>query len=312
MNDPGNEHEFREKLTQEGFEFFEHQHAFWRAKKDKNTVIFYKNGTLQFQGGDFLSYVTLLLGEEAAKPIAEESGGKGGIAISADELKALGMVLESPEEFSAKKEAALEAKVVSPVLGFDESGKGDYFGPLVFAGAIVPEELEPELLKLGVSDSKKISDSKIKSLFALIKDKIEWQVRVLEPIIYNSLYEEWGNLNLLLVEQYREFLKDFPNAKYNSIILDRFSSSDRQNKMISAGVNTSFIIEPQAERYTAVAAASVIARYHFIDWLERTSDRQGRKFPLGAGESAKGLYKELFEILPSHELRALAKVHFRI
>ena len=43
-----------------------------------------------------------------------------------------------------------------PHIGTDESGKGDFFGPLVIAGVLVDEKNAQHFLNLGIKDSKKL------------------------------------------------------------------------------------------------------------------------------------------------------------
>ncbi len=55
------------------------------------------------------------------------------------------------------------------IIGVDESGKGDFFGPLVIAALLAPDDRIPELTALGVRDSKKLTDKRMAQIDAELR-----------------------------------------------------------------------------------------------------------------------------------------------
>ncbi len=270
--DPAKQAEISSTLTGKGFSMQENEHAFWRAKSKDLTVIFYKNGSVLLQGA-----------QDAAEGILDLFGG--------------------PQS---------DVPFVYPVLGLDESGKGDYFGPLVLAAAvIVTGEEENSAIETGVKDSKKLNDNSIRKIYSIIKDSIGHEVRVIEPAEYNELYRKFGNMNHLMDSVYRDLVLNFSMSAYNTVILDKFSSSETMNDSFRKTMRCETVITEKGERFTAVAAASIFARFFFIDWLEKYSAQTGIALPKGSGYESSMLFKRLRTELPRREFENLAKAHFK-
>lgn len=193
------------------------------------------------------------------------------------------------------------------VLGLDESGKGDYFGPLVLAGAVISKENCDQITTLGVMDSKKLTDPSITNIFSKLKEIIYFKIRIIEPDEYNRLYREHKNLNHLMASEYKNLIGQFNESKYNKIILDKFSASEKENEEIKKASKKEFIIVERAEKNISVAAASIIARFYFIDWLEKCS----QKLPKGSGKEAGELFSRLKNTLNQTEFEKIAKAHFK-
>jgi ribonuclease HIII len=265
----------KEKLQKEGFSFSEQEHAFWHAESGGTHIIFYRSGTVLLQGKD----------HEREKWFEVLRGtGPGG-----------------------KKDAGHNDRV----LGLDESGKGDFFGPLVLAGAVVSGHDHKELSGIGVEDSKKLSDGKIKDIFRKLRDHAEFQVRVIEPEEYNRLYTVHKNLNRLMMDEYKKLIGKFGADRYDRIILDQFSSSDRQNSDLRHSLDKEILIVTRAESNASVALASIVARYHFVDWIERTSRRVGFEIPIGSGPVSGQLFRKLKNGTDRELFLSLAKAHFK-
>lgn len=191
------------------------------------------------------------------------------------------------------------------LLGLDESGKGDYFGPLVLAAALVPAQQHPELRQMGITDSKKMDDSLIRQVYPSMASRIRLFYRIILPEEYNRLYAQYSNLNLLLVNQYILLLQTPDPAQIDKAILDKFSQSEQQNRTLQQAVRYPLEITEKGERFACVAAASVAARYWFLDWF----DHQERDLPRGSGPLAR----KQFEYLRDHDpdlFQSLAKAHF--
>jgi ribonuclease HIII len=111
-------------------------------------------------------------------------------------------------------------------IGTDESGKGDYFGPLVIAGVFVPDGQDAVLRELGVKDSKKISDGRVRELAEVIKKGYKHSIVSIGPERYNELYDKLRNLNLLLAWGHSRVIENILEKVNCSLaITDQFGDS---------------------------------------------------------------------------------------
>ncbi|MGH8004729.1 MAG: ribonuclease HIII [Limisphaerales bacterium] len=202
-----------------------------------------------------------------------------------------------------------------PVVGIDEAGKGDYFGPLVVAACFLNPAAFAALSHLDIKDSKKVSDGRAKLLAAEIKKHCPHSVVKINPSKYNELYEKFGNLNKLLAWGHSRALENVLaeiKEPVELVISDKFANEWRLEKALLPGGREMKLVQlPKAEEYPAVACASVLARAAFLYALEDLSKEIGWKLHKGAGEPtdaiARGVYKEKGEA----GLRAVAKWHFK-
>jgi len=278
----------RALLEELGFEFSPKQYTLFFAQRNKLSVAVYEKGPkVLVQGRNVEEFVQFelepkILGE--AKLGYEE--------------------VHSPEMFE-------------PHLGVDESGKGDFFGPLVIAGVYVDRGIARKLLDAGVVDSKRIgSDTRIRALAEIIRKSSLGLVEtvLIGPAKYNELYEKFGNLNLLLGWGHARVIENLLAKKpaCPRSLSDQFADA----RVISASLlkhGRKITIEqrPRAESDIAVAAASIIAREAFINWLERKSKELGLRLDRGVSPSVKESARKLVELSGAGVLREVAKVHFR-
>ena len=208
-------------------------------------------------------------------------------------------------------------EMFQPHFGVDESGKGDFFGPLVISGVYVDAGIARTFLDAGVQDSKRIgSDARIRALAESIrKDSLGLVDTVLiGPERYNDLYEKFGNLNKLLgwgharvIENLLERKPDCPRS-----LSDQFADARViQQSLLQHGRKIKIEQRTKAESDVAVAAASVLAREAFINWLERRGKTLGMKLGRGVSTDVKEVAAKLVETKGPGILRAIAKVHFR-
>ena len=204
-----------------------------------------------------------------------------------------------------------------PHFGVDESGKGDFFGPLVISGVYVDAGIARKFLDAGVQDSKRIgSDARIRALAESIrKDSLGLVDTVLiGPERYNDLYEKFGNLNKLLgwgharvIENLLERKPDCPRS-----LSDQFADARViQQSLLQHGRKIKIEQRTKAESDVAVAAASILAREAFINWLERRGKTLGMKLGRGVSTDVKEVAAKLVETKGPGILREIAKVHFR-
>ena len=278
----------RALLQELGFDFSPKQYTLFFAQKNKLSVAVYEKGPkVLVQGRDVEEFVQFelepkILGE--AKLGYEE--------------------VHSPEMFE-------------PHFGVDESGKGDFFGPLVISGVYVDRGIGRKLLDAGVVDSKRIgSDNRIRALADTIRKTSLGLVEtvLIGPAKYNELYEKFGNLNKLLGWGHARVIENLLAKKpaCPRSLSDQFADA----RVISASLlkhGRKIAIEqrPRAESDIAVAAASIVAREAFINWLERKSKELGIRLERGVSPSVKDTARRLVEMNGSDALREVAKVHFR-
>jgi len=206
-----------------------------------------------------------------------------------------------------------------PVIGIDESGKGDYFGPLVTAAIYVSKKNKVLLDNKGVRDSKKLLDDKIIVLNEYIKDVCNNQYTVVEisPEKYNQLYDtftsEGKKLNTLLAWAHAKSLeKVLLKVECNKAISDQFADERFiLSKLQERGKKIDLVQQHKAEIHTAVAAASILARARFLEKLKKLSDEVGFNLLKGASSEVVSQAKKIVEIKGEDILKRIAKVHFK-
>lgn len=201
-------------------------------------------------------------------------------------------------------------------IGTDESGKGDFFGPLVIAGVFVDEETKRKLEGMGVKDSKKIVHSSIKKLadnIKIIAGQNSFNVVVINPPRYNELYEKFGNLNRLLAWGHARVLENIlSNREAPAAISDKFGDERLiLNSLQEKGKQLELFQFHKAEKYTAVAAASILARDRFNDWFEMKKRELKIDLPKGASGKVTETARKIKTEFGNEFLSQLIKTHFK-
>jgi ribonuclease HIII len=205
-----------------------------------------------------------------------------------------------------------------PQVGADESGKGDYFGPLVAAAVRVDEFEAAGLAARGVRDSKSVPDDEVARLAATIEEECATAVEVLMPAAYNERYAALAargkNLNDLLAELHAAAIgRLVTEGSVGVVIVDQFSAAARIDAVLAGccpGVPV--VTECGAEGRVAVAAASCVARARFLAGLAELSEKVG--VPLPKGGSSPALVRSAQAVADRYGIATLelvAKVHFR-
>jgi ribonuclease HIII len=275
-------------LKELGFEFAERPYTLFFAQKNKLSVAVYEKGPkILLQGKGIEEFVQF----ELEPKILEDA------KLGYEEV-------HSPEMFE-------------PHFGIDESGKGDFFGPLVIAGVYVDREIARKFMEAGIQDSKRIgSDKRIRDLAKIIRTTpgAVGDTVAIGPERYNDLYEKFGNLNTLLgwgharvIENLLERKPDCPRA-----LSDKFADASVIEKaLLKHGQAIRLEQRTKAESDLAVAAASILAREAFIDWLESRGKTIGVKLGRGVSSEVKEAAKKVMEAGGPEALRNVAKLHFR-
>jgi ribonuclease HIII len=199
-------------------------------------------------------------------------------------------------------------------IGLDESGKGDYFGPLVIGAVYVDGLTEAQLITLGVRDSKLLSDHRVLTMAEAVKGTCPHFVVSIGPKTYNEMYERMQNLNQLLAWGHAQSLeKVLGKVSCNLAIADQFGDeSYLLNALGEKGRLIKLEQRPHAESDVAVAAASILARAEFVRRMEQLSNRAGKTLPKGAFDpSIITIGREIVAKGGQSALAEVAKLHFK-
>jgi ribonuclease HIII len=217
------------------------------------------------------------------------------------------------EKFISDDKPELEPSY--PYIGTDESGKGDYFGPLVIAGAYLTPDSGKYLKSLGIRDSKELSDSQIKQLAAEIKivNEIVFDVVLISPEKYNQLYEKMGNLNRLMGWAHARVIENLlGKCDASEVISDKFGGEKIiLDALQQRGRSINLTQLTKAEKFTAVAAASILAREAVNKWFNNQSKKYKLKIPKGSSSEVESTAKNILEKYGEEELNRLVKLHFK-
>jgi len=199
-------------------------------------------------------------------------------------------------------------------IGTDESGKGDYFGPLVVAGVFVPEDQEKVLRELGVKDSKTFSDSRVQEYAELLKKGYKHSLVVIGPEKYNELYTKLRNLNRILAWAHSRAIENIlEEVRCSLAITDQFGDKVFVlNALMEKGRNIELIQRPKGEEDLAVAAASILARAEFLRRLYFLSRDIGVDLPKGSSTQSEEVGVKLVRLHGDKILDKVAKVHFKL
>jgi ribonuclease HIII len=199
-------------------------------------------------------------------------------------------------------------------IGTDESGKGDYFGPLVVAGVYIPDEQQDVLKELGVKDSKRFSDNRAREMADLIKKGYKHSVVAIGPEKYNELYSKLRNLNRLLAWAHARAIENIlEEVACEQAITDQFGDKLYvENAMMKMGRHIELIQRPKAEEDMAVAAASILARAEFLRRLYFLSKDYSIELPKGSSPKSEEVGLELVEKHGVDVLGKVAKTHFKL
>ena len=278
----------RALLDELGFQFSPKQYTIYFGQKNKLSVAVYQKGPkVLVQGKGVEEFVQFEL-----------------------EPKILGEARLGYEEVHSPE-------IFEPHFGVDESGKGDFFGPLVIAGVYVDRGIARKLIDARVQDSKRItSDARIRALADAIRKTTMglFEVVLIGPAKYNELYEKFGNLNKLLAWGHARVIENLLAKKPDCprSLSDQFADARLiEQSLLGQGQKIQIQQRPRAESDIAVAAASILAREAFINWLEREGKKLGLRLERGVSPAVKGTAEKLVESKGPEMLRQVAKVHFR-
>jgi ribonuclease HIII len=285
---PSQAEALKDLLKDQGFEFVDRPYTIFFAQKAKLSIAVYEKGPkVVVQGKETEDFVRFYLEPEILKEAR----------IGYEEV-------HNPAMFE-------------PHFGIDESGKGDFFGPLVIAGVYVDREIAQRLLSLRVTDSKKIgSDNRIRQLAQEIDGTpgLAANIVLIGPEKYNMPYEKFANLNDLLAWGHARVIENLllqrPDCKRS--LSDKFANERViQRALLKQAREIQIDQQTKAESDIAVAAASVLARDKFVRWMETRSKALGIALPKGVSAAVKSAARAVVEKGGREVLRSVAKMHFK-
>ena len=217
--------------------------------------------------------------------------------------------------------------IKDPHIGIDESGKGDFFGPLIICALFVSSNtIQKQLVDIGVRDSKQIkNDASIINLSNKICDIVStknyrgFDVICINPPRYNKLYDKIKNLNAMLAWGHRTAMYNLLSSlkeneqQCDTIISDRFSKKGISNdSLIKKFPELKLIQHTHAEdSYISVAAASIIARSYFIGQLQSLYKIFETQLSRGSGPKTLELAVKLIKKFGQDKMNLVAKTHFK-
>ena len=204
-----------------------------------------------------------------------------------------------------------------PLIGTDEVGNGSYFGGLAVVASFVTPDQHAFLRKLGVGDSKTLTDQKIRQIAPILKEKIQHQALLLSPSKYNEVIGDRYNAVSVKVALHNQaiYLLLQKGIQPKKIVIDAFTSAKNYDKYLAQEANrfsNPISLEEKAEgKYLAVAVSSIIARDLFLENLENLGRELGYQLPSGAGTASDKVASQILQAYGMQGLNFCAKLHFK-
>lgn len=204
------------------------------------------------------------------------------------------------------------------VIGSDETGTGDFFGPVTVAACFVPAHQIELVQELGVKDSKQLTDDYMRKIAPDLQQTLIHSVLTLPNDKYNDIQEKGysqGKIKALLHNQaLKHVLRKMDNEKPDYIVIDQFAERKTYYKYLQDEpiiITERVLLATKAEGlHVAVAAASIIARVAFLEEMDRLSHQAGRTLPKGAGPKVDEIAAKMIMSYGEDALRSFTKKHF--
>ena len=253
------------------------------AKVKGGTVLVYTSGKVVFQGAN-------------AETIAEQFGYQSASQSTSDTVSGQNI----------------------PLIGSDEVGNGSYFGGLAVVASFVTPDDHALLKKLGVDDSKNLTDSKIRQIAPILENNIKHKALLLSPQKYNQVVGKGKMHNAVSVKvalhNQAIYLLLQDGVKPEKIVIDAFTSRQNYQKYLKNEANqfaNPLTLEEKAEgKYLAVAVSSIIARNLFLENLDKLSQEVQYKLPSGAASQSDKAASQILTAYGMSGLEHTAKLHF--
>lgn len=268
-------------LREQDFEILKPQYTQFQAKKKNISVTLYESGKLVVQGKESPHFIEFYL-----------------------EPEILGTFQYGYQSLDID---------LTPRIGVDEAGKGDFFGPLCIAGVFAGEKEIKELLSFGVKDSKNLNDGQIHKIAQQIRKAIPYHIVRISPLKYNEIYPKFGNLNLLLAWGHATVIEKLAEQTgCHKALIDQFSKAPLVEMALKRKKLTiDFTKRTKAEQDPVVAAASILARDAFVSGIAALGESLGIQLPKGASKQVLALGMKLFNRDGAAVFDKIAKKHFK-
>lgn len=259
------------------------------AKLADTSITAYKSGKVMFQGGG-----------------AEREAARWGIATTTAKTSA------------TKGDKLPETFATMSVIGSDETGTGDYFGPITVAAVYVPADKIPLVQELGVKDSKMLTDDYMRKIAPDLMKVCTYSILTLRNDKYNALQTKGysqGKMKALLHNQaLKHVLNKITPEQPQYILIDQFAERDIYYRHIQKEkeiVRDNVLFSTKAENlHVAVATASILARYAFLKEMDRLSELVGFTLQKGASSKVDVMAAKIWKVKGEDVLRSISKWHF--
>ena len=279
-----------EDLKAQSFEIAKPQYTIFQAKKKGVTCTLYASGKLMVQGKEMQSFIEFYLEPEI--------------------LKNFSFTYQTIGESSEGNQTGLDT---TARIGIDESGKGDFFGPLCVAGVYASGDDFYKLKALGVKDSKDLSDPMILKIAKKIRADFQHHIVKINPSKYNELYAQFKNLNSLLAWGHATTIEHLvAKTQCHKVIVDQFAGewvvkTALKRKKIEIDLHQ----RHRAEEDLVVAAASILARETFLEGMKKLSEEFQILLPKGASAKTIQAGRDFVRKYGLESLPKVAKMHFK-
>lgn len=280
--DPSLCDDLRSRLQEKGFVFSQPPYTLFQARSSSVCCTLYTSHTLVVQGKGTQEFVEFFLEPEILQTFS------------------LGY-----------EERDLRARI-----GVDESGKGDFFGPLCVAGVLAKNEEEiAKLYDAGIQDSKKLTDRQNHNFAQQIRSICAHDILIIYPQKYNELYAKFRNLNSLLAWGHATVIHNLSevSSSVEFAISDQFASSEQVliQALKRKKCSLPLIQRTKAEQDVVVAAASILARDAFVTALQKLELQYSVRLPKGASQAVKDMAKDIAAFHGKDVLSSVCKTHFK-
>jgi ribonuclease HIII len=273
--------QLKKDLQELGFTFDQPPYTIFSAKKKGISCTLYKSGSLTVQGKEMGPFIEFYLEPQILKNFNYS-------------YPLVNVNLETH-------------------IGVDESGKGDFFGPLCISAVFADTEDIKKLHSIGVKDSKKISDTTILKIGKEIKKSFLNETICISPLKYNEMYFKMKNLNTLLGWGHATAIANLvEKTKCTNVIIDQFANeSVVENALKKKNIKIKLTQMHKAEADIVVAAASIVARFSFLEQMQKISDSLGEVLPKGASSLVVNTGKKIVLKFGAEKLYEISKSHFK-
>ena len=275
---------YRDYLDEPG-----NNYTLFRVKYNNSFLTVYKTNTALIQGKDEYEFYIKICKELNIEPVPKDSQNSNHSALNA----------------------------LQSIIGTDEVGTGDFFGGIVVAGCFVPKNEIFNVKKLGVKDSKELSDSKIMELAPILMKNLVYSVSKLDNLHFNYLVARHKlNMNAIKSLMHNSIVNSMINkvSDYDAIIIDAFTTRQNYFNYLKneKKVCDKVVLEEKAEnKFISVACASIIARYTFLKEMESLSNLVGFELPKGAGKPVDTAILKIYTEKDPNIFKTIAKMNFK-